>query len=262
MKKYDKYVGIVIAIILVLSGLVSIIWTTKRLIYNTKEELENLVGYVILAGFIALAIGLNLKLKSKNKIEWGKYPELNSICGWLCFTSWFCLAEAILGGVMSYGVNDEIDWGCKFAISFSIISVLSFWTYLSLILGKRSSLFLLRLYLLSMASLLGLSMIVMKKIPDIDLGTIFYSRDFGLPKDMLIAAIIIITICAIITLCIKGLIISFRTHIEELFKDGRISYWQILVIVLLWVSVIATYHTQFKLTKETHSDYPALNISK
>lgn len=261
MKKIGK---IVIIIILVLFGLVGIAVNIKGLIYDTKEWVKCLAGTGGLVGCMVLGMGLDYKLKSIKKIDWEKFRELNSICRWLCFTSWICLAEVILGGVKGYGVNDDIDWSCKCVISFSIISVLSFWTYLSLILGKRSSLFLLRLYLISMVSLLGLTLIECKNLPDIDLGTIFYSRDLsGLPEDIhFIITIIIITICAIITLCIKGLIISFRTHIEELFKDGRISYWQILVIVLLWASVIATYHTQFKLTKETHSDYPALNVSK
>lgn len=238
MKRIGKIIG---TILLVLFCGLELFGLIIGLILNTKETISWLVVVAIIGIVIFVLIKLHNKLMSKNKIEWDKYRELNGICGWLCFASWFWLGVIIDGIYQDRAINSE-------QIIFLPLLVFSFWTYFSLIFGKRNTLFLLRSYLISIASLFGLCLITisgrfLEQINDNAIDTIF--------------------ICSIIALCIKALIISFRPHIVELFKDSKIAYWQIFVIVLLWASTITLFNTDtITFTKETHSEYPALNTSK
>lgn len=263
-----KRIGnILLPIIVAIIGLSYVIGIIVSLIYDTKETLLWFAEMAIFGITIYSAIKLNDKLKSKNKIDWTNYHDLDVICGWLYFSSWFFLAMSIRGIIFPIN-NYQSTWepnNYSSAVVFFLISLFSFWSYISLIMAKRNALFLLRAYLISITSfLIMLQTISCTKLPNINLNSLFYITNWSSQNIFNIIFPILGTLfsCSIIALCIKGLIQSFKPHIVELFKDSSISYLQILVIILMWVGIVAIHNTKITYTETPQSNYPALNSSK
>lgn len=258
MKRVVKFILSIIGVIIGLSYVIVII---VSLIYDTKETLQWLIGMVAIGIVIFYLVKLNDKLKSKNKIDWGKYDDLDAIRVCLYVASLFSLIEAIVCPLfeLHYVPINTI-------ILFLIIFSYSFWAYISLTLAKRNALFILRAYLISITSLLVLRLtIICTESPNVNLDSLFYITNWSSQNiffNKLSPILATLFICSIIALCIKGLIQSFKPHIVELFKDSSISYLQILVIILMWVGIVAMFNTQITFTETTQSNYPALNSSK
>lgn len=257
-----KRIGVIILnIFFIIIGIYVICDIVYGLIFDTKETLISVVSTVIFIIMVIVAGRIHATFKCKDKIDWNKYPELESICGWLYFFSWLFLGVSIndfFSPINVIASTGEPIYSTS--ASYFLLSIFSFWSYISLIMAKRNALFILRAYLISMASLLVMiqTVICSKRLPDLNLACVSSQTI----EQIIYFIIVFILISAIFALCIKGLIISFSSHIAELFKDLNFSYWQILVMILLWASIITVFNTNITFTKETQSDYPALNVSK
>lgn len=263
-----KRVNIILSIIGILIALSYVVGIIVSLIFDTKETILWLARMATFGIAIYSAIKLNNKLKSKNNIDWANYHDLDTICGWLCFSSWCFLGMSILYIIFpinNYQSTYEPN-NYSAAIVYFFISLFSFWSYISLILAKRNGLFLVRAYLISITScLVMLQTILCTRIPDINLDSLLCATNWtshDIFNNMIFPILGTLFVCSIIALCIKGLIISFRPHIVKLFKDSSISFLQILVILLLWVSIVAIRNTKITYTQTPQSNYPALNSSK
>ena len=230
---------------------------------GVKETLIDAVKLIIIYSLGCTAIVIPCILQDKNKIDWKSNHDLLITSVWIYIASWsflFITAMEIISPCIQIKSTGSPNY--SLALIYFIISIFSFWTYFSLILGKRNALFLLRSYfVLSISCYIScLIKFCTRLIPDIDISTFFSTLNFN--SRFLSETLSLTMLCAIIALCIKGLIISFRPHIVELFKESKIRFFQIFIVTLLAAAIIAVFTTNITYTKTPAPEYPALNISK
>ena len=233
MKKIFKTIGSIVGFAIAIFFIFSLIYD---LIFNTIDTLIR-IGELVAFGIVVLGIiWLHLTLEEKNHIDWDNYPELRTICRWICFSSWLFFGFAIL-----YGYSISI------IVTMLMLAAFSFWTYFSLILAKKNALFLLRSFLLiiSIFLLWGTGNICRKSI-EINFCSPF---DWNIFFDF----VGIVFLGLIIALCIKGLILTFKSNINDLFKDYRISFVQIAIVTVILIGMIRMRNTTITFN---HIDYP------
>lgn len=209
------------------------------------------IGFLMFGG-----IYLHKYLIQKNKIDWNSNPDLKTMSGWLGVVSWIFLVEIFMPLIDVFLYNSMVKPQYNVSIIFVVLSAFSFWTYFSLLLAKRNTLFLLRSYLFSIASLLTLLSIsiISKKIIDIELTTFWHHIGW---KEIILQLFLLL----IIALCIKGFILSFTPQFKERF-NCRPSYLMITAVVIIWFSVVGLSKINITYKNIQTSNYPAINSTK
>lgn len=248
-----KICRLLITSVIVLFSLFCLIGEVYGLINDTRNAIIGLCG----TGTIGFAVSLNNKLIKKKQIDWDSYPELENIVGWICFSSWAFLFEAIHAVIVPITISTSTHNPIySEAIVFLFLSIYSFWTYFSLLLGKGYSLWLLRSFLLCFISLFLFTIVGLpQKTIEIHFESLFNDFDW-------IWMCIIIFGCMSMALVVKGFLLTFKTHIKNRFKDFSLSYIQIVIIVLLWLCILLMRNTNLTVPSAINPNYPALKSTK
>lgn len=262
-RHYETFMKKILEIILLIGlGIYLIIFwlgVIIGLINNPNETLLGLAGMGSIGFLMFGAIYLHQYIINKNKIDWDNNSDLKTMSGWLGVASWMLLGATLRCTFFSPFIDESTGENVsayELATVFFILSVFSFWTYFSLLLAKRNMLFLLRSYLLSIASLLTLASItiISKKTIDIELTTFWYDIDWN----EIISQLFLLLIIA---LCIKGFILSFTPQIKEQFSC-RPSYLMITAVVIILFSVVGASKMNITSKNIQTSNYPAINSTK
>ncbi len=223
MKKSFEILLKIIVVIFVLFETISLIY---GLFSNTTETLIWIGGMTSVCFAIYGICWLHVALEEKNHIDWEKYPELRTISRWLCFSSWFFLSY-----VLEYLIFNSYNLR-SFPLNMLMLSAFSFWTYFALIVTKKNSLFLLRAYLTTMIFFIVSNvMVICQKPIEIHIGSSF-------DKNHLFGFIGLIFCVLIISLCIKGFIMTLKPKINHLFKDYHVSYLHLAIVTLIFIGMI------------------------
>ena len=227
MKKFTKITIIIIVAIFAIFEIISVIY---GLIYNTTETFIWLGGMTASCLTIYGCCWLHILLEKKQRINWMDYPELKIISRWICFSSWLFISL-----VMEFYIFNSHH--LMYVYDLIIYSAFSFYTYFSLMFARKNALFLLRSYLTitMIMILINTNKICQKPIEIIINNHLIFNNlcnIFGL-----------ILVGLIIALCIKGLIITLKPKIRDLFKDYNVSYLQIVIVTLIFIGMIRMRNT-------------------
>lgn len=211
--KTFRYLFLLLVILSILFGL----------IYDTIDCIVMLTPSVL----CVLGSYLHNHLQKKNYMEWDKNTNLKEISYGIIFFIGFLLF-AILIDFREY-LKDNTE-----NINFAIFPLLIFsvTAYLSFMLAKRNALFWIRAFFITIVTLLLIR-------------TFDFALDLGVEPislDIIYDFLSINFVICVISLGIKGLLITFQPEITALFPKIRYSFWPIYFSIFLWAAAFYAFN--------------------
>lgn len=219
---------VILNVVLIIIGLFLAANFIYDLFTNTLETFVSIIFNVAFGAFIYLVVIIHDKLISKSPVEWNTHPALKSIVNGICIYSGF-LSAILCVTILDYikpntlSVNSSIK---QIAIIL-IMSLFSWWTYLSIAYAKRSATILLRGFMIMNILYFGLPLINSVLNSTID---IYFSYWNSIETQ--------IFVLTIVSICIKGLCTSFSKSWKEQFKNSNAPFIVICTIVAISYAII------------------------
>ena len=178
-------------------------------------------------------------IRDKQRVAWSSYPELNRVFWGLSVASYiyiYLVIYSIIGYVFDllYGIPD-ISFDFIFSAIFSLV------TFIAVANASKYTTILTRGFFINQILLYSL-------LPFID--TVDSSEFWGL----------IPFSAGVISVCVKGLIITFGKSWKEQFKTQKSPFIIILLIIFLSMSVVFLRNTEIH--KKSTSTFPPLEQTK
>lgn len=230
MKKISKPLQITGIIILIIGVVFSLI---HDFIYNWKDTLYGLglscVIGVLFFGFMFL----HNFLLNKNKIDWEKYKDLNYSAAFLGVAVFLILLVAVISCL-----SEDIKYHLYSLLMLFLEAFIVVVTWLTFLFAKSWALFLFRATSILISSfLLYVSFVTIYHFSYYQVNN-YYSTFTYLISILLFSSLAI-------SLCTKGLIISFRSHWKKSFQNQKFPFFGIFVFIILFFALIILRKLEF-----------------
>lgn len=183
---------------------------------------------VVCGVFIYLGNKVHAKLIGKQCVEWDAYPALKSILNGLSISSW------LLFGLLCVSLTDYIGITTIYGNSsfrqiaiFLILSSFTWWTYLSVAYARKSATLLLRGLLI--IAILYLSLPLTQNI---------LNSTYNISSIHWESIVYMVGVSTIVSVCVKGLSITFGNVWKEQLKNQTVQFILIWVVVAIFFFIL------------------------
>lgn len=225
MKQVNTVISSIVGIIIALFFVGSWIY---GFIANTSEAVLGTIFMVVCGVFIYLGNKVHAKLISKQCVEWDAYPALKSILNGLSISSW------LLFGLLCVSLTDYIGITTIYGNSsfrqiaiFLILSSFTWWTYLSVAYARKSATLLLRGLLI--IAILYLSLPLTQNI---------LNSTYNISSIHWESIVYMVGVSTIVSVCVKGLSITFGNVWKEQLKNQTVQFILIWVVVAIFFFIL------------------------
>lgn len=188
---------------------------------NTSDTVASAIFMVVCGVFIYIGNKVHAKLISKQYVEWNACPALKSVLNGLSVSSWILFGLLCVSIVEYFEITTIYDHSSIRQVAiFLMLSSFSWWTYLSVAYARKSATLLLRGLLAITILYWGLPLIQNILNSTYQISSIHWE-----------SIVYIIGVSTIISVCVKGLSITFGNKWKEQFKNQTAQF------ILLWVVV-------------------------
>lgn len=251
LKLLGNISGIILGVGIILLFLVQLI---IGFIHDTIGSLICL-GLLIPTGLIIVGCrSFHAWLEKKNEEVWKNNKDLRYLGAGLACCSFILL---FLPLCVFLGYTESADSGYDFHFLLNTVPVLiiSFWAYLSLMFLAKNALFVVRSFLIFITiAIISVNISMLPENLSFNYFNIFSSN-----QDAILGQLCLL---GIISLFIKGIIITFTAKSIRPLQNQKARLVDIIIIVILCFCIVSFRRIEFENNNYKTKEYPELNQSK
>ena len=239
--KLKRILSIFGGIVVIIVGMLYCVGLILYFINSNTEEKIGFLIYPLAMGLMFCMYKIPKALRDKQRVMWSSYPELNRVFWGLSFASYIYICFVIVNiidyafDLRLYGIPD-INFDFIFSAIFSLV------TFIAVANASKYTTILTRGFFINQILLYSLLFFLSDTID---------SSEFWF---------VIPFIAGVISVCVKGLIITYGKSWKEQFKTQKSPFIIILLIIFLSMSVVFLRNTEIH--KKSTSTFPPLEQTK